>query len=961
MRKARRFLALMLSVMMVVTCVGSIVLAEEAVVAADKQNNFSDVDTNAVYLQAVKTLNLMGVINGYPDGTFGPDKNVTRAEFTAMLMRTLNYGGLGATTAAGLPFTDVDDNDSGINWAIPDINTAYAKGIINGYEDKTFRPNANVSYEEALKMIVCTLGYTLDVSGTPWYAEYVGQAGKLGITDVAYSLGKVETPASRACIAQMLYDSLEVNLVEKQEVTQKTILSDYLGYQKGRGVVASNGVSSLIAPDVLLRDNEVQIMSLEMINGNYAVYTYRTTDTEIKNYLGHEVEYYYKDDGSGIRNLVLYVVQDSNKLTIPADMIETSASSNTQIRYYTVESRGKTQIANLADDSIVLYNGKLYGATVAASRFNTTMIPQVGSVTLLDSDKDNKYDVVNIESYVVYYVSSKVASEYSIIDDLTKTGTDKKLILNVNDNSVKTTIVNASGSNVDYNAIGIGNIICLATSNAANGGEVLRKAVVVNDTVSGTVSSVETGSSVTIGGTKYSYSKAAPWLNGMAATMPEPALQDSGVYYKDINGDIVAYKANANVENIFYGYIIGMRRSDSAFDEAKEVRILNQSGSIVSALLTADVKIDGAPVVDVADAESKLLSSASIQNWDNHQGTADIHQVIKYTTRTTSAGTILDKVYTAQGTGTGVTVESNKLYFYNAITGATEMTYNSNSKKLTNSTSGAVLDVANSVVFVVPSDRGEYDGYAKKSLSAVFKNNGKYFVEAFDVSKTNSAKVVVCYGASAATDVDSTTPVHVLAKTPERATNSATGDVMTRIISFSSADRTAGTEKEAWLSATSLVPQLGDIYRPGTDKDGFAFIKDENLLYRVGREGSNPWGAYPASTLYTAEYAYVLGSVAAIDDTGFAVLPERVTDATPAENIDMSRALNFNFSSFANARVIRYNETGAEMVVEDVTADKDGILKGLVEYNAGVTNPSKVLIHMSYGSIKTICILDANA
>ncbi|MBO5364389.1 MAG: S-layer homology domain-containing protein, partial [Clostridia bacterium] len=266
MRKAKRILAFMLAVMMMATCMGSVVFAEETSaetkpLTGTKAATFSDVAENAPYRQAVYLLNLMGIINGYPDGTFGPDKNVTRAEFTAMLMRTLNYGGIGAASAAKLPFSDVKDDDSSISWAIPDINTAYAKGIINGYEDGTFRPSANVAYEEAIKMIVYTLGYVMDVSGTPWYGEYVAQANKLGITDVANKLGAVETPASRACIAQMLFDSLEVELVEGNQLLKKTILADYLGYVRDRGIVTSNGSVSLVAPDIALRDNEIQIGS----------------------------------------------------------------------------------------------------------------------------------------------------------------------------------------------------------------------------------------------------------------------------------------------------------------------------------------------------------------------------------------------------------------------------------------------------------------------------------------------------------------------------------------------------------------------------------------------------------------------------------------------------------------------------------------------------------------------------
>ena len=132
MRKTKRMLAMLLTVVMLASCMTT------AVVAAN--GKFSDVKTDAIYATAVETLSKMGVINGYGDGTFLPDQNVTRAEFTAMLMRTLNYGSLGATSAAALPFTDLDDADTSINWSFPNINTAYNMGIINGYEDGTFRP-----------------------------------------------------------------------------------------------------------------------------------------------------------------------------------------------------------------------------------------------------------------------------------------------------------------------------------------------------------------------------------------------------------------------------------------------------------------------------------------------------------------------------------------------------------------------------------------------------------------------------------------------------------------------------------------------------------------------------------------------------------------------------------------------------------------------------------------------------
>ena len=225
MKITKKLLCMALSVIMLVSCLSTVAFAADEKESGTK---FSDVSANEIYSMAVSTLNVMGVINGYEDGTFKPEQNVTRAEFTAMLMRTLNYGKTGSTSAADLPFTDIDDNDTSINWAIPNINTAYGMGIINGYEDSTFRPNANVAFEEAIKMIVCTLGYgnNVDVNVDPWYANYIAIAAQIGLTKNANKLGAAGTPATRACIAQLLYDCLEIDIIEQNEKTDKTILSD---------------------------------------------------------------------------------------------------------------------------------------------------------------------------------------------------------------------------------------------------------------------------------------------------------------------------------------------------------------------------------------------------------------------------------------------------------------------------------------------------------------------------------------------------------------------------------------------------------------------------------------------------------------------------------------------------------------------------------------------------------------
>lgn len=101
---------------------------------------FSDADGwyNAVINAVVKA----GYMKGYPDGSFKPDKPITRAEFATMLSHFMS-----AKTASN-PFTDTNGN-----WAKEAIDKAYAQGIIKGYEDNTFRPATDVSRAEAVAMV----------------------------------------------------------------------------------------------------------------------------------------------------------------------------------------------------------------------------------------------------------------------------------------------------------------------------------------------------------------------------------------------------------------------------------------------------------------------------------------------------------------------------------------------------------------------------------------------------------------------------------------------------------------------------------------------------------------------------------------------------------------------------------------------------------------------------------------
>ena len=113
-------------------------------------NSYSDVTADKWYNNAVSTLSRLGVISGYPDGTFRPDASITRAEFAKIAVSFCKYG---STTYSGC-FSDVKASD----WFSTCVETARNSNLIAGYPDGTFRPNNAITRAEACTIVNRTLG-----------------------------------------------------------------------------------------------------------------------------------------------------------------------------------------------------------------------------------------------------------------------------------------------------------------------------------------------------------------------------------------------------------------------------------------------------------------------------------------------------------------------------------------------------------------------------------------------------------------------------------------------------------------------------------------------------------------------------------------------------------------------------------------------------------------------------------
>lgn len=191
----KRVISIVLSLLMLLTLVPMSIMADEV--------KFSDVKDTDYYADAAKSLADSGILTGYPDGTFGAAFAITRAEMAAIVCRMIKKDT--TNTAATSIFTDVPAD----HWAIKYIAAASEAKIINGDGDGTFRPEDDVLFEEAVKMVVCALGFAGDdikIDPVDWSKPYIDIANAKGVIDNV--IGAKGQKAVRGDIAVMAHNGL---------------------------------------------------------------------------------------------------------------------------------------------------------------------------------------------------------------------------------------------------------------------------------------------------------------------------------------------------------------------------------------------------------------------------------------------------------------------------------------------------------------------------------------------------------------------------------------------------------------------------------------------------------------------------------------------------------------------------------------------------------------------------------
>lgn len=547
---------------------------------------FTDVDAENDVYTAVQTLSALDILNGYEDGTFGPEKDITRAEFAAVVCRALDMEASANGAKGATPFTDVPAD----HWASGYINLAAGQGIVNGYGDGKFGPEDNVTYEQAVKMLVVALGFepmAAQKGGFP--TGYLVVANQYGMTkDVAVSGDSAA--ANRGVVAQLTYNALDIPMMEQTGFgtnTEYTVqdgksLRDYKTLLVGLDVAKRDGVviGTPVINNASVKAGQVNYkVSIGGVYGE-AITGLGEGDSKVLDL----AEGVYVEDFFGLASTIYLKEVKTNKYEVIAimageasEIVELTVDdlaapiSNTEIKYYESETATKETTLKLGSLAGGAANDVIYNN--AAVSFGSAQANDVANwavdtvITVINNDDDSAYDMIIAKNYA-YDIVEEVEADR---DRFTLKGAANTMTFDFEDEDVINTIVDKDGNEITLADFAEGDVVAYITSGGFRG---FTWAEVINlgqNVVTGTVTETNgNDNTVAVDGVKYELYTGAPAI----------AVSDEGTFFLTADGKIFAKDTTASLSSN-YAYVLEAGfGSSGAFGNAWQLRLLTKDGNI---------------------------------------------------------------------------------------------------------------------------------------------------------------------------------------------------------------------------------------------------------------------------------------------------------------------------------------------------------------------------------------------
>ena len=389
--------------------------------------------------EAVDMCTALNIIGGYPDGTFKPEGNITRAEVTKMICVALNGGkepnvGTNATPT----FSDVRTNPNSA-WAEGYIESCYAQGIVSGVGGGKFAPAGNVTATQMAKMLLVALGYNADnegFTGNAWATNVNVRASQKGLYEDLENID-VNAALTRDNAAQMIWNALNAYEVEYKT----TLVTDSKGQLTSQITVQDKVVGSTNDKITLLEDKydavtDKGILTSVKFNDNDNTYTtqvkgvtYGVEDSkgndisigaldataDYSALMGQEVKVMYTVDNKSndITLLGIYATNKNKTVTALGDDIDYSKTNKVEINNKDYELN-LAQIGTTSNEknAIVAPNGDAITVAGQIIKNNDVDVVDYYNYTLVDNNNDKKYEYAVVTPFAVaqidYLTSSKL-------------------------------------------------------------------------------------------------------------------------------------------------------------------------------------------------------------------------------------------------------------------------------------------------------------------------------------------------------------------------------------------------------------------------------------------------------------------------------------------------------------------------------------------------------------------------
>ena len=401
--------------------------------------------------EAVDACTALNIIGGYPDGSFKPEGNITRAEVTKMICVALNGGKEpNLATNATPTFSDVRTNANSA-WAEKYIESCASQGIVSGVGGGKFAPAGNVTGTQLAKMLLVALGYKSENEG------FTGNAWATNVNTIASAKGlyegleklDVSAALTRDSAARMIWNALQAYEVEYKT----TLVTDSKGQLTSQITVQDKVVGSNNDKITLLEDKYeawTDVGTLSNIDGEKLTITMNAADVSASDYvnkdkndkattgdvtfsdldqdysalLGQKVKVLFKN-GKTNDVIGVYATDDNNVLINTTASALDTVSGETKIKVdgtkYSVDTKTGLSIWTISVDA--KGNGQLTksdAVTSAKAIYDT--IDRINdndmAVTVISNDNDSKVDVilVNQKNFVKLTTVNSSSVSYKAVE-----------------------------------------------------------------------------------------------------------------------------------------------------------------------------------------------------------------------------------------------------------------------------------------------------------------------------------------------------------------------------------------------------------------------------------------------------------------------------------------------------------------------------------------------------------------